>query len=214
MNWRAVLAGPGMAVAWAGAAGAASAQTIRIGIEGVSLTYSEIDEGRRSEGKGTGGTVTVRRGRFMLEARGLAATVDPQGSGSGPAFDVLQGDLRLSYAFVPSIAIEVGGGRRKITPKFATQDVGMTRLGVRSEIPLNRISSVWARGAYLLKPRFSGGGSADLAVEMGLGVGVGTANGRFRSRAEFEFQRIDRTVGGVGVPFQMAVGRLGLDLGF
>jgi hypothetical protein len=156
--------------------------------------------------------VSVRLGRFMLEARGLAATVEPEGAGA--AFDLLQGDLRISYAFVPSIAVEVGSGRRVVDPEFATQDVGLTRFGVRSEIALNRLSSVWARGAYLLNPRFNGGGSADLAVELGLGVGVGTANGRIRGRAEFEFQRMDRAVGTTNVPIQMAVGRLGVDVGF
>lgn len=124
------------------------------------------------------------------------------------------GESRVSYAFVPSIAIELGAGRRSVKPAFSTQAVGLVRLGVLSQIPLNRVSSVWARGAYLVRSGFNGGGSADLAVELGLGVGVGTPNGRFRGRTDFEFQRIDRKVASAGVPLQMAVGRIGVEVGF
>ena len=192
----------------------APAQTVRFGLQGVGLTYSEIDQGRRAEGGGLGGTFSVRWRRFLLDASGMGARLDPKGDGGGTSFDLLQGDVRLSYAFAPSFAVEIGGGRRAIDPEFATQDVGVVRLGVLSEIALNQLSTVWARGAYLVDSRFSGGGSADLAVELGMGGGVGTANGRFRGRVDFEFQRIDRKVGGADVPLQMAVGKLGLELGF
>jgi len=193
---------------------ATPAQTVRFGLQGVGLTYSEIDQGRRAEGGGLGGTLSVRWRRFLLDASGMGARLDPKGDGGGTSFDLLQGDVRLSYAFAPSFAVEIGGGRRAIDPEFATQDVGVIRLGLLSEIALNQISAVWARGAYLVGSRFSGGGSADLAVELGMGVGVGTANGRFRGRADFEFQRIDREVAGAAVPLQMAVGKLGVELGF
>jgi len=192
----------------------APAQTVRFGLQGVGLTYSEIDQGRRAEGGGLGGTFSVRWRRFLLDASGMGARLDPKGDGGGTSFDLLQGDVRLSYAFAPSFAVEIGGGRRAIDPEFATQDIGVVRLGVLSEIALNQLSTVWARGAYLVDSRFSGGGSADLAVELGMGVGVGTANGRFRGRVDFEFQRIDRKVAGADVPLQMAVGKLGLELGF
>jgi hypothetical protein len=193
---------------------AAPAQTVRFGLQGVGITYSEINQGRRAECGGVGGTFSVRWRRFLLDASGMKARLDPKGYSGGPSFDLLQGDVRLSYAFAPAFALEVGGGRRSVTPEFATQNVGVVRLGLLSEIPLNRISSVWARGAYLVNSRFNGGGTASLAVELGLGVGVGTANGRFRGRADFEFQRIDRKVATVAVPLEMAVGKLGVEFGF
>lgn len=192
----------------------APAQIVRVGIQGVGVTYSEIDEGRRAEGGGAGATLTVRLGKFFLDASGFTVTLDPKDAGGGTSFDLRQADVRVSYAVVPSIAIELGAGRRSVKPAFSTQGVGLVRLGVLSQIPLNRVSSVWARGAYLVRSRFNGGGSADLAVELGLGVGVGTPNGRFRGRTDFEFQRIDRTVAGAGVPLQMAVGRIGVEVGF
>jgi hypothetical protein len=193
---------------------AAHAQTVRVGLQAVGVTYSEIDEARRAEGGGAGATLSLRWRRFYLDATGFTVKLDPKGAAGGTSFDLRQVDVRVSYAFVPGIAIELGGGRRTVDPEFATQDVGVVRLGVLSQVPLNRLSAVWARGAYLVDSRFNGGGSADLAVELGLGVGVGTPNGRFRARADFEFQRIDRTVAGAGVPLQMAAGRLGVEVGF
>lgn len=193
---------------------AAPAQTVRFGLQGVGVTYSEINQGRRAEGGGVGGTFSLRWRRFLLDASGMKARMNPKGSAGGPSFDLLEGDVRLSYAFAPGFAVEVGGGRRAVTPEFATQSVGVVRLGLWSEIALNRISSIWARGAYLVNSRFDGGGSANLAVELGLGASVGTANGRFRGRTDFEFQRIDRKVGTAAVPLEMAVGKLGLEIGF
>lgn len=192
---------------------AAPAQTVRVGVQAVGITYSEIDQGHRAEGGGAGATFSLRWRRFLLDASGMKVRLDPKGY-SGPSFDLLQGDVRLSYAFAPAFAVEIGGGRRAVSPEFATQDVGVVRLGLLSEIALSRAASVWARGAYLVNSRFSGGGSADLAVELGLGVGLGTASGRFRGRADFEFQRIDRQVAAAQVPLQMAVGKLGLEVGF
>ena len=70
------------------------------------------------------------------------------------------------------------------------------------------------RGAYLVDPRFSGGGSSDLAFEFQLGDGIGTANKRFRFHVEYEFQRIDRKVGSSDVPIQMSLARAGIAFGF
>lgn len=192
--------------------GSAAAQKVRLGIYGVGLTYAEINEQGTSEGAGVGGSVTLRLGRFGLDASAHRVRVDPDLTGS--SFDIVQGDLRVSYAFAPAIAIEVGAGRRNIDPDFAAQDVGVVRLGVLSEMTLSRIASIWGRGAYLVNSRFTGGGDAALAIELGFGVAVGTANGRFRGRADYEFQRIDREVNSVDVPIQMALARLGVELGF
>ena len=83
----------------------APAQTVRFGLQGVGLTYSEIDQGRRAEGGGLGGTFSVRWRRFLLDASGMGARLDPKGDGGGTSFDLLQGDVRLSYAFAPSFAV-------------------------------------------------------------------------------------------------------------
>jgi hypothetical protein len=111
-------------------------------------------------------------------------------------------------------ALEIGGGRRYVDPENATQEVGLVRIGVLSENQIMRLADVWVRGAYLANPRFSGGGSADLAFEFQLGVGLGTANKRFRLHAEYEFQRIDREVGTNDVPIQLSLARAGISFGF
>ena len=191
----------------------ASAQTVRIGIHGVGLTHTEITPERRAEGGGVGGLVSVRWRRFGLDLSGYVARMDSV-DGGPKLFDLYQGDVRLSYRVATGLALEVGGGRRFIEPDFAAQDVGVTRAGILSEIRLSSLGSVWGRGAYLLAPKFSGGGSAGLAVELGFGAGLGTRNGRFRFRVEYEFQRIDRSVNDVAVPIQTSLAKVGADVGF
>jgi hypothetical protein len=191
----------------------ARAQKVRVGIHGVSITHTEISKDRRVEGGGIGGLVSVRLGRFGLDLSGHVARLDSVGGGP-KAFDELAGDVRVSYRVAQAFAFEVGAGRRIVDPTFAAEDVGLGRAGILSEIPLSSIGSVWGRGAYLLAPKFSGGGSAGLAVELGFGAGIGTRNGRFRFRAEYEFQRIDRTVNNTDVPIQVSTGKVGFDVGF
>lgn len=194
------------------AAPAAQAQVLRIGIDAVGLSYAETHAARRANGQGVGGLVSVRWRRFGLDLSGYTSTVDSV-PGELSKFTMLEGRVRVSYRVVPMVAIEVGGERRKIDPAFATQDVSATTIGVLSEAPLTKLGSIWMRGAYLVNPKFSGGGTAGLAVELGFGVGVGTANGRFRVRAEYGFQRIDRTAAGLDVPIQVSVAKLGVDFG-
>ncbi len=188
------------------------AQTIRFNFDGVSLTYQEVREGRSSTGQGGGGGIELRVGRFRLDARAYTARLEPDSGGS--EYDFKQVDVRVSYAVTELIALEVGGGRRYVDPENATQEVGLIRIGVLSENQITRIADVWVRGAYLANPRFSGGGSADLAFEFQLGVGLGTANKRFRFHAEYEFQRIDREVDTNDVPIQLSLARAGISFGF
>ena len=198
----AALCGPGVSVA----------QTIRFSFDGISLTYQEVREGRSSTGQGSGAGLELRIGRFRLDARGYQADVTPDSGGA--SFKFRQVDVRVSFAVNDLLALEVGGGRRYVDPEFATQEVGLIRIGVLSENQINRLADVWARVAYLADPRFSGGGTSDLAFEFQLGVGIGTANKRFRFHAEYEFQRIDRRVGSTDVPIQMSLARAGIAFGF
>lgn len=189
------------------------AQTVRFGVHGVTVTHSEIDESLKANGLGVGGLLGVRLGRFALEARGYWADLDPD-IASNTAFQIVQVDGRFSVLFARAIAFEVGAGRRWIDPDFATQEVGVVRVGILSEYPLSRIATVWGRGAYLVAPQFSGGGTAGLAVELSLGTSIGTANGRIRAMGEFEFQRFDRDVQQRSVPLQITVVRFGAEIGW
>jgi hypothetical protein len=201
----------GLALA-AGLPGAAGAQTIEFHLEAVGLTYQEVREGRDALGTGGGAGIVLRVKRFSLDVRGYTAEVEPDSGGAG--YDFRQIDVRASYRVNPFLAVEIGGGRRYVTPEFASQEVGVIRIGVLSENDLTQLAKVWVRGAYLANPQFSGGGTADLAFEFGLGVAVGTANGRFRVRAEYEFQRIDREVDAANVPLQLSLARAGIAFGF
>lgn len=190
-----------------------SAQTVRFKLDAIGMTYQEAREGRDGIGAGVGGGIEWRFKRFRFDVRAFGVNVDPDSAGI-PDFDLAQVDVRIGYLLTPFLALELGGGHRYVQPDFATQEVGVFRVGVSSENVLTRLASVWVRGAYLVNPQFSGGGSAELAFEFGLGVGVGTANGRFRFHAEYEFQRIDRTVNAVDVPIQTSLARTGIALGF
>lgn len=188
------------------------AQTIRFRLDAVGLTYQEAREGRDAVGGGGGGGIELRVKRFRLEARAYTARVEVDGDGTD--FDFVQIDVRAAFLVSQFLAVEVGGGRRSVEPAFATQEVGVIRVGVLSENRLNRLAMVWVRGAYLVNSRFSGGGESDLGFEFGLGVGLGTANGRFRIHSEYEFQRIDRQVAATDVPIQLSLVRTGIAFGF
>lgn len=188
-------------------------QTVRFHLQGAALTYQEIRDGRDGTGAGGGGGIELNLHRFRVEATAFRARVEPDGEDFAN-FDLAQVDVRIGYWLTQFLALEVGGGRRYVKPDFAAQEVGMLRVGFFSENTMNRLSSVWVRGAYLVNPQFSGGGAADVAFEFGLGVGLGTANGRFRFQVEYDFQRIDREVGAFDVPIQMSVGRTGIAIGF
>lgn len=194
-------------------ASSVSAQTVRFGVHGVTVTHSEISEALKANGLGVGGLLGLRFGRFAFEARGYWADLEPDQL-DNTAFTIVQVDGRASVLLARSIAFEVGAGRRWIDPDFATQEVGLVRVGLLSEYSLSQIAKVWGRGAYLVAPQFSGGGTAGLAIELSLGTAIGTANGRLRVMGEYEFQRLDRQVDRQDVPLQMTVARFGLELGF
>lgn len=192
----------------------AEAQTLRFRLDAVGLTYQEINEDRGAAlGRGLGGGLEVRLGRFRLDARGYSARVDPPRD-TQVGYDFHQVDVRVGYFLTEFLALEVGGGRRYVEPEFATPEVGVFRVGVFSENRLHRLANVWVRGAYLADPHFSTGGTANLAFEFSLGVGLGSSTGRFRVQAEYEFQRIDRVVDSADVPMQLSLARAGIAIGF
>ncbi len=189
------------------------AQTVRFRADAIAVTYQEISGTRDAVGAGGGGGIELRFGKFQIDARAHSVMIDPDSTGLA-TYDLAQIDVRGAYRLTEFLSLEVGGGRRYVSPEFAAQGVGYTRVGVYSENALNRLASVWVRGAFLPSPRFSGGGDAELAFEFALGAGIGTANGRFRFHAEYEFQRIDRRANDIGVPIQQSLSRAGIAIGF
>lgn len=190
-----------------------TAQTVSFGIHGVTATHTEIAEDSEADGIGVGGKISLRIGRFGIEAEGFRVSVE-RDVGGASSFDILQGDVRARVLLARPISLEVSVGGRSIDPEFAAQQVGFVGIGLRAESRLTVLATTWVRGAYLAKTEFSGGGEAGAAFEFGFGTAVGTANKRFQLTAESKFQRIDRTVGGIEVPIQLTVVRFGVEVGF
>jgi hypothetical protein len=190
------------------------AQDVRVGLHGVYATNTELNERRGAGGAGIGGLLAGDVGRFGLELSGYMVSLSAEEPQSAlQDYKVRQGDARASVLVTPSVAIQFGAGRRSVDPELAAQDVGFLRVGLASENRLSNISNLRVRGAYLLAPRFSGGGNAGLAFEIGLGVGIGRQDGRVRFEMGYDFQRIDRQVNDVDVPIQSMVARVGAAVG-
>ena len=195
--------------------GSAVGQVFRATPQIAWVSHSEVDKSLEHGGFGFGAAVGMTHGRWGLDLAGYRASLDPEASApTGAPFHLVQLDLHATYAIASAIVILTGASRRWVNPKFAAPDVGYFRLGLLTQTALARQGKVWARVAYLVAPRFNGGGSAGLAIEIGLGTWIGTADGRYGLRAEYDFQRIDRSINGAAVPVQMAVAKAGLQLGF
>jgi len=188
-------------------------QVVSWRIDAVGATYQEIADHHDALGAGVGGGMGLRIKRFRVDVRAYTVSMNPD-SATFASYRFTQLDIRAGYQITPLLALELGGGRRYVTPEFSAQEVGYTRVGILSENALNKLATVWVRGAVLPEPRFSGGGSAELAFEFSLGIGVGTANRRFRFHAEYEFQRMDRSIGESSVPLQVSLARTGFAFGF
>ncbi len=191
----------------------ARAQSFTVGLQGVAATHGESSEIRNNDGFGIGGFAKLQRGKIRVEGRAYRVSLDPA-SASSASFDLTQLDLRVSYRVFRRLEVEVGGGRRYTSPDFVTQDIGTLKLGLRTETAVSPIAAVWARGAYLLVSKFSGGGGRGLAFEVGLGAEAATPSERFKLIAEYEFQRFDRRVNQRDVPIQLSVAKAGIAVVF
>jgi hypothetical protein len=187
----------------------AKAQAVDGAVYAVAASNAEVDRTRQARGFGAGGTVGVTRGRFRVELQGVTTSLHADFA-IQPDYALNELAVLTSYQWRPALALQVGAGRRFTSPDFAAQDVGVLRIGVRTEAPLTSLARVHARAAYLPLTRFSGGGSSSLALELGLGLDLGPRDRRYSGLLEFEFQRIDRKVNGEAVPIHSSVTRLGV----
>jgi len=189
----------------------AAGQRLQLGVDAIALTSLEGSDAARALGGGIGGFLETSWGPVALDVHVFVAGLDPD-SAERTSYDIVQSDLRLRYTVSSLVALELGGGRRSVSPAFAAQEIGLVRVGLYSENHITRNASIWVRGAYLPITAFTGGGHASLSVELGFGVAVETSNHRFRANAQYEFQRIDRAVEGIDVPLQTSLARLGLSV--
>lgn len=209
-----------LTVVWGAlAAGAAGAQHVTIGAQGVMADYKEVDAGLRYSGWGYGGTATAQWRKFSAEVAVVRLNLDPTNGSSAPAgFKATQLDAWIGYAVSPYASLEVGLARRSPSDDFEAQSLGALRLGARSAYEIGPGAVISLRANYLAAAKFSGGGHAPFALDLGLGLDLRLAS-RVHALAHYQFQRVDRKTnpGGTGeipAPLQLSVARAGLAVGF
>ncbi len=202
------------------AAGGAAAQTFGIGAQGAFGDYREITSDLHYRGAGYGGTASFGFHKLSGDVAVARVSFDPvNGSSAGQSFTATQLDARVRWYVANYVSLEVGMVKRTVDPDFAAQSMGAVRVGARGHYAIGPGADLSLRGNYLAGAKFSGGGSAPLAMELGLGVSVGAQSGRIRLTGDYAFQRVDRRTnpGGSGeikVPIQQALARLGIEVGF
>jgi hypothetical protein len=191
------------------AAADARAQKVELSAYGVAVTNSEIDSIREAKGLGLAADARLQRGRFRLEVRGVTASLHADFSVQ-PDYALHELSASASYVWGPRLWLQVGVGRRFVSPDFAAQEVGLLRIGILSETQLSGLAQIEARANYFPLARFSGGGGAGLALGFGIGARVGRSTGRLHGIVEYSYERIDRKVNGEGTPIKFSVARVGL----
>lgn len=195
------------------------AQHGQIGPELGIAEYREATSSLRYRGVGPGvaGALTFRR--FTAEGAFVSMRMNPTSSSQATeSFRATLIDAWLRWDPVNYLGLEVGLTKRSTDSQFAAQSVGAVRVGARTHYLLGPGAGVWLRGGYLAGARFSGGGKAPTAMELGLGLEIRWSS-HFRAAAQYSFQRLDRKTnpaGGadVAVPIEQALARVGLAVGF
>ena len=111
------------------------------------------------------------------------------------------------------VSAEVGVTNRKADPEFDAQSMAAVRIGARGSYLLGPGATIALRGNYLAGAKFSGGGKAPFAFDIGLSLAVGAVNGRYRLTGDYDFQTAKRkTV--TDAPLQQTLARIGIAFGF
>jgi hypothetical protein len=197
----------------------AAAQHGSIGPELGVGEYREAASSLRYRGIGPGVVGALTFHRVTAEAAYVSIRMNPtSGSLATESFRATLIDAWLRWDALDYLAFHVGLMKRSADSEFAAQSVGAVRIGARTRHLLGPGVGVWLRGDYLAGARFSGGGRAPVAMEIGLGLDVRWSR-HFRAAAQYSFQRLDRKThpaGGaeVSVPIEQALARIGLALAF
>lgn len=202
-----------MVLAFAALATPASAQFVNVGIQGVFADYRELGPALSYNGGGLGGIAEVNWHKFSGDFEVAKINFNPSsGSSATDKFTSTQFDAHLRWFLASGISLETGYTKRSISPDFTTQNFTAIRAGIRANYGLGPSVNLLLRGNYLAAAKFSGGGTAPFALELGLGMSIGAAHGRIRFTGDYEFQRIDRKTS-VKVPIQQALARVGAAIG-
>ncbi|HKV72158.1 MAG TPA: hypothetical protein VJN62_12965 [Gemmatimonadales bacterium] len=194
-------------------AGPLAAQKVNVGVQGVFADYRELGPALSYNGGGLAGMAELNWHKFSGDFQVAKINFNPSsGSAATDKFTSTQFDAHLRWFLASGISLETGYTKRSISPDFTTQNFTAIRAGVRANYGLGPGANLLLRGNYLAAAKFSGGGTAPFALELGLGISVGAASGRWRITGDYEFQRIDRKTS-VKVPIQQALARVGAAIG-
>ena len=195
-----------------------AAQRFVFGLAAVGGDYREATNDLRYDVTGISGTALLTLGRFAAEAVLSGLTYKPDTGGTAvDQFEATQFDGYLRYRALRWASLELGVTSRDVKDEFRAQSAAAFRIGVHSAAALGANGGVAARVNYLAGAKFSGGGSAPFAMDVGLSAFYAFARGRLRVTGESQLQHFNRTVdvgGTQDVPIQQVVGRLGLAVGF
>ena len=207
------LAGTLVGAALVAGAAPLTAQRLNLGVQGVFADYRELSSALTYSGGGFAGIAQLNWHKFGADFQVAKVNYNPtSGSLATDKFSSTQFDAHLRWFLASGISLETGYTKRDISPDFTTQNFTAIRAGVLANYGLGPGANLLLRGNYLAAAKFSGGGTAPFALELGLGVSVGAANGRYRITGSYEFQRIDRKTS-VKVPIQQAMARIGAAVG-
>ncbi len=193
---------------------AVHAQRVQGGAQVVFGDYREISGDLHWRGSGPGAWGSIQFHKFTLEGRLASVKYVPVAGGSATAgFKATQLDGFARYYLANHIFAELGVTNRKADPEFDAQSMAAVRIGARGSYDLGPGASIALRGNYLAGAKFSGGGTAPFAFDIGLALAVGATSGRFRVTGDYDFQTAKRkTV--TDAPLQQTLARIGVAFGF
>jgi hypothetical protein len=195
-------------------ASAARAQRVQAGAQIAFGDYREVsgDLHWRGSGPAAWGSVTLKK--LTLEGRFAKLNYKPVAGGSATdGFKATQFDGFARYYLQNHISAELGVTNRKADPEFDAQSMAALRIGARGSYDLGPGAIIALRGNYLAGAKFSGGGKAPFAFDIGLSVAVGATSGRYHLTGDYDFQTAKRkTV--TAAPLQQTLARIGIAFGF
>ena len=193
---------------------AARAQRVQAGAQVAFGDYREVSGDLHWRGAGPAAWASVSLRKLTLEGRFARIKYDPVAGGSATeGFKATQLDGFARYYLASNVSAEVGVTNRKADPEFDAQSMAAVRIGARGSYLLGPGATIALRGNYLAGAKFSGGGKAPFAFDIGLSIMVGAVNGRYRVTGDYDFQTAKRkTV--TDAPLQQTLARIGVAFGF
>jgi hypothetical protein len=207
------------AIAAAAFASAAGAQQFSLGANAAGGTYQEQGSSLAFTGWGPGlaGTAAWKRYAIWLDVYRISYSPTSSSTGAEP-FDLTQFDGRARYSIDSTWTLEAGYKQQTIAPSDAAQGMSAIPLGGRVNFALAPGARITAFADYLAAAKFSGGGSAPFAMEVGMSAFYAPNAGSLRFTVGYAFDRIDRQTtsssGTIQVPIQSSVVQLGVALEF